>query len=150
MTMSRYAGYFLRFALGAVFVYSAWVKLRQPWELFAMAVDAYQLLPQWAVIVVARTLPWAELLLGLVLISGVYLRASAAAASLLLLGFFAMMVRSFVAGMQIDCGCFGSGDPISIRTLLRDGGFLLGAVALTVLAYRAPCAPGSSTTTAAS
>jgi uncharacterized membrane protein YphA (DoxX/SURF4 family) len=150
MTMARYSRLLLRIALGCVFVYAAWLKLKEPWQLFAMAVDAYGLLPQWAVIVVARTLPWAELLLGLLLISGVWLRISSAAASLLLLGFLTMMVRSYVAGMKIDCGCFGSDDPISLRTLARDGGFLAGALALTVLAWRAPCARGSSTTTAAS
>ena len=42
--------------------------------LFAMTVDAYGMLPQWAVILVARTLPWAELLLGLLLIAGKWMR----------------------------------------------------------------------------
>lgn len=148
--MARYSRLLLRIALGCVFVFSAWLKLRDPWQLFAMAVDAYRLLPQWAVIVVARTLPWAELLLGLLLISGVWLRVSASAASLLLLGFLTMMVRSYLKGMKIDCGCFGSGDPISLLTLARDSGLLAGALALTVLAWRAPCARRSSTTTAAS
>jgi cobalt-zinc-cadmium efflux system protein len=150
MTMARYSRLLLGIALGCVFVYAAWLKLKEPWQLFAMAVDAYGLLPQWAVIVVARTLPWAELLLGLLLISGVWLRVSASAASLLLLGFVTMMVRAYLKGMQIDCGCFASGDTISLRTLARDGGLLAGALALTVLAWRAPCARGSSTTTVAS
>jgi hypothetical protein len=47
----------VRLALGAVFVYAAWVKLREPWLLFAISIDNYQLLPQWGVELVARTLP---------------------------------------------------------------------------------------------
>jgi hypothetical protein len=51
----------LRLLLGAVFVYAAYTKLRQSWLLFALSIDSYQLLPEWAVYAVARTLPAAEL-----------------------------------------------------------------------------------------
>jgi uncharacterized membrane protein YphA (DoxX/SURF4 family) len=126
----------LRVVLGAVFVYAAWTKLRQPWELFAMSIDAYQVLPYWAVVAVARTLPWAEMLIGLALMAGRWLRVSAGAASLLLMVFFVLMVRSYVKGMQIDCGCFGLGDPISARTLARDGALLAGCLLLTWTSFR--------------
>ena len=121
----------LRLVLGAVFVYAAWTKLRQPWALFAMSIDAYRVLPYWAVLVVARTLPWAELAIGLALMAGIWLRVSSAAASLLLLVFFALMLRAYAGGMHIDCGCFGPGDTISARTLARDGGLLAGYLILT-------------------
>jgi uncharacterized membrane protein YphA (DoxX/SURF4 family) len=125
----------LRIALGAVFVYAAWTKLREPWELFAMSIDAYKVLPYWAVLVVARTLPWAEMLIGLALMAGRWLRVSAAAASLLLLVFFGLMVRAYAKGMQIDCGCFGLGDAISTRTLARDGTLLAGSLFLTWMSF---------------
>jgi cobalt-zinc-cadmium efflux system protein len=130
----------LRVFLGGVFVYAAWLKLREPWMLFAMAVDAYQLLPQWAVILVARTLPWAELLLGLLLIGGLCIRCTSVAASAMLAGFLALMVHTYLKGMRIDCGCFGSGDPISPRTLARDSGLLAAALLLTVISFRAGAA----------
>lgn len=126
----------LRFAFGAVFVYAAWLKLRAPWQLFAMSVDAYQLLPHWAVIVVARTLPWTELLIGLLLFAGRLLRLAATAASLLLLFFFVVMVRAYASGLAIDCGCFGGGDPISVRTLVRDGALLVGSLILTAITFK--------------
>jgi len=126
----------LRVALGVVFVYAAWTKLRQPWELFAMSIDAYKVLPYWAVVWEARTLPWVELAIGLALIAGRWLRVSAGAASLLLLGFFVLMVRTYAKGLQIDCGCFGLGDPISPRTLLRDGSLLAGCLFLTWTSFR--------------
>ena len=126
----------LRVALGAVFVYAAWTKLRQPWELFAMSIDAYTVLPYWAVVVVARTLPWAELAIGLALMAGRWLRISTAAASLLLGMFFVLMVRTYAKGMKIDCGCFGLGDPISVRTLARDGTLLAGYLFLTWTSFR--------------
>jgi uncharacterized membrane protein YphA (DoxX/SURF4 family) len=132
----RLIGLALRVLLGGAFLYAAWLKLREPWMLFAMAVDAYKLLPQWAVILVARTLPWAELLLGLLLIAGKWMRFTSAAVSALLAGFLAMMAFTYLKGLQIDCGCFGSGDPISPRTLARDSGLLAAALALTVISFR--------------
>jgi uncharacterized membrane protein YphA (DoxX/SURF4 family) len=125
----------LRIALGAIFVYAAWTKLRTPWELFAMEVDSYQLLPLKAVELVARTLPWFELAVGLLLMAGFWLRGAAAATALLLAGFFTLMVRAYAKGMEIPCGCFGPNDIISWKTLLRDGSLLAAALALTVLSF---------------
>jgi uncharacterized membrane protein YphA (DoxX/SURF4 family) len=126
----------LRLALGAIFIYAAWIKLRQPWQLFASSIDAYGLLPMWAVKLEARVLPWGELLLGLLLVSGRFLRTASIAASLLLLGFFAVMVRTYASGIQIECGCFGPGDVISIRSLARDGTLLLASLVLAGMAIR--------------
>jgi uncharacterized membrane protein YphA (DoxX/SURF4 family) len=121
----------VRVALGAVFVYAAWTKLRQPWQLFAMSIDAYKVVPYWAVLAVARTLPWVELVIGLALMAGRWLRVTSTAASLLMMMFLALMLRAYADGMQIDCGCFGLGDPISARTLARDGSLLVGYLFLT-------------------
>lgn len=125
----------LRVVLGGIFIYAGYVKLKEPWELFALAITGYQLLPLKAVEYVARGLPWFEVAVGLLLIAGVWLRAAATATSLLLLGFFALMVRAYAKGMTIDCGCFGSGDPISWKTLLRDGSMLAGSLFLTSMAF---------------
>src|SRR5258705_939382 len=97
----------LRIALGAIFVYAAWTKLKDPWALFAMAIDSYQVLPMWAVEWLARTLPWAELLIGVLLIAGRWMRLSTVITSLLLLVFFTLMIRAYVKGIEINCGCFG-------------------------------------------
>ena len=125
----------LRIALGVVFLYAAYTKLREPWMLFAIAIDAYRVLPEWVVLAVARTLPWFELLLGVLLIAGIRLRYVAPAATALLLAFFVLMVRTYIAGMQIDCGCFGSGDARGPRTLLRDGLLLAASITLSVCAF---------------
>jgi len=132
---ARAATVLLRIAMGVVFVYAAWTKLRTPWELFAMAIDSYQLLPLKAVELVARTLPWFELLVGMLLIAGFWLRSAAAAATLMLAVFFGLMVRAYAKGMEINCGCFGPGEIISWKTLLRDGSMLAAALALTVLSF---------------
>ena len=125
----------LRLALGAVFIYAAWTKLRDPWALFAVSIDSYQLLPPWAVELTARSLPWMELLAGVLLLAGRWLRFSSAATSLLLLIFLGLMVRAQIKGMQIDCGCFGPGETLSWRTLLRDGALLTASLLLTGISF---------------
>jgi uncharacterized membrane protein YphA (DoxX/SURF4 family) len=127
----------LRLVLAAVFLYGAWTKLRTPWELFAMSVDSYHVLPLRGVELVARTLPWAEALIGVFLLAGIFPRSTAVATSLLLLGFFGLMVRAFANGEEINCGCFGPGEIISWKTLLRDGTLLAAALALALMAFTA-------------
>jgi uncharacterized membrane protein YphA (DoxX/SURF4 family) len=127
----------LRLVLGAVFIYAAYTKLRQSWLLFALSIDSYQLLPEWAVLTLARTLPWLELALGLLLIAGVWLRYLSIAAAGILGLFFAVMVVGYIRGAGIDCGCFGVGEPLSIKTLARDGVLLLAAGALVLFSRTA-------------
>src|ERR1051325_10016884 len=134
----RWAAFVLRLVLGAIFVYAAWVKLRVPWELFAMSIDSYQLLPTSMVELLARTLPWFELLLGLVLIAGRWLRVTSTATTLLLLVFFSLIVRAALKGQEISCGCFGPGETISWKTMLRDGSMLAGSLFVTAMAYLRP------------
>jgi uncharacterized membrane protein YphA (DoxX/SURF4 family) len=128
-----------RVLLGVVFVYAAYTKLRASYLLFAMSIDAYKLLPEAATVVVAHVLPWAELALGIALIAGIWLRVTLASATALLAVFFTAMVHAYQpdlkGGQQISCGCFGLGEPISGRTLLRDGALLALSLGLTVAAF---------------
>jgi len=126
----------LRLLLGMVFLYAAYTKLRQPWMLFAMSIDAYQILPAWAAMLLGHWLPWLELLIGVFLVAGILLRYTAATATGLLVVFFALMARAYLKGMAIDCGCFGLGEAITPGTLARDGALLALSIALTFLNMR--------------
>jgi uncharacterized membrane protein YphA (DoxX/SURF4 family) len=132
---AKIAALVLRIALAAVFFIAAYTKLTHPWAMFAIAIDAYGILPEWAVIWTARLLPWGELLLGLMLLSGFLPRISASLATAILLVFFVVLVRSYVKGLDIDCGCFGFGDKLGPRTLARDGALLAGSLALTAICW---------------
>jgi len=137
-----------RLALAAVFLFAAYAKLKPPtglpWSLssvntslamFALQVDSYELLPENAVSAVAHLLPPFELLLGLWLLSGIALRLSSVASSLLLGGFLSVMVRTYMRGLEINCGCFGPGERLGPVTLLRDSSLLLLAVAVMLGAF---------------
>ena len=124
-----------RLVLGAVFAYAAFTKLRQPWVLFAISINSYQILPEWAAVFLAHTLPWFEMALGLVLLIGVKLRWTAAAAASVLIFFFAAMLRAYFKNMGIDCGCFGFGERLGPLTIARDATLLALAIALAATAF---------------
>jgi putative oxidoreductase len=126
----------LRVALGGIFIYAGYVKLQDPWQLFAAGVASYDVLPMPAVEFVARTLPWFEIALGVVLISGFFFRTSSTIICGMLAVFFTLIVRAYLQGKEINCGCFGGNEPISPLTMLRDGSMLAGAIFLCVMAYR--------------
>ena len=132
-----------RVALGAVFLIAAYTKLHfnGSWHFgdyhffFAMAIDSYNMLPLWAVEIMARTLPILEALIGALLILGIGVRWVAAFTSALLLVFIGAMTRALILHIQIKCGCFGNDEPLTIFTLLRDSTLLVLALAVTVGAF---------------
>ena len=138
-----------RLALAVVFLAAAYAKLKppipaMPWSLasvkaslsmFAMSVDSYKLLPPVAVDLVAHLLPPFELFLGLWLLSGIALRFSSLVTTLLLGGFFSVIVRSYVVGLEIKCGCMGQDEVLGPKTLLRDASLLALSLAITIGAF---------------
>src|SRR6202051_1968904 len=98
-----------RVILGVIFLIAAYTKLyfNGGWHLgdyhffFGMAINSYNLLPVWAVELLARCLPWFELALGTFLIVGLGLRWSGIIASALLLVFIAAMTRAYIMGLEI-------------------------------------------------
>jgi uncharacterized membrane protein YphA (DoxX/SURF4 family) len=135
-----------RLVLGGIFIYAGYAKIFLPimhprpsigvaLAFFALQVGSYQMLPPWGVNFVAHTLPFAEIALGVLLIVGWRLRIWATLVALLMLGFFIAVVRSYAAGMQINCGCFATPEPLTIKTVIRDGLLAALAVVMTLFAY---------------
>jgi len=52
--------------------------------------------------------PWLEIILGLLLIAGVWLPGTAALTNVLLLSFFTAFLINMLRGMDVDCGCFST------------------------------------------
>jgi uncharacterized membrane protein YphA (DoxX/SURF4 family) len=123
--------------MGGAFVYAGYVKLAEPWQLFAANIADYEVVPMWTAKMLAHTFPWFEILLGLLLISGRWFRLSTAVTSLLLLFFVGLMAHAKISGKDISCGCFSANDPISWKTFVRDGSMLAVSLLLTAMAFRA-------------
>lgn len=120
-----------RVVLGCVFLVASLDKIIHP-ELFARAVYNYQLLPEVAVNVVALWIPWLELVAGLFLLLGFWVRGSVLLLIGLLLVFVGALGFNLARGLDVACGCFSttSKDPATAFTLLRDSLFLVVALYL--------------------
>ena len=66
----KIAAVVLRVALGVIFIYAGYVKLSEPWQLFAAGIADYEVVPMWAAKFLAHVLPWFEVLIHLLLIAG--------------------------------------------------------------------------------
>jgi uncharacterized membrane protein YphA (DoxX/SURF4 family) len=139
-----------RVVLALIFIFAAYAKMRpqpgMPWTLasvrtslamFAMGVDSYQMLPPSVVAPFAHWLPPIELVLGLWLLTGIGLRLSSVLSTLAIVAFIAAMFSAYRRGLTISCGCFGPGEQIGPKTLIRDTLlFLPLALAVTIGAFR--------------
>jgi len=130
-------GLVARLALGGVMLVAGLLKVARP-EVSARAVQAYQLLPFDLATYVGYGLPILEVVLGALLVLGLFTRASAAVSGVLLVAFIIGIASAWARGLSIDCGCFGEGgtiDPSRTRYLeeiLRDVGLVLCAAWLVI------------------
>jgi uncharacterized membrane protein YphA (DoxX/SURF4 family) len=106
---------FIRFALGAVFVYSGFIKLMDP-KAFARVISLYDLIPESLLAPVAIGLPALELLAGLGLIF--VIQGSLSIIFGLLITFVIVLWYGILNNLNIDCGCF-SPEEIKSYTSLR-------------------------------
>lgn len=109
-----------RWILGGVFVYAGAVKAFDP-PGFAGQVAAYKLLPYSGNLLVAATLPYVELLVGILLLIERKVRPATLILLALNLAFLVLLGWAWGTGLQIDCGCFRPGESTSPRSaFLRD------------------------------
>jgi uncharacterized membrane protein YphA (DoxX/SURF4 family) len=113
-------------------VFSGAVKFADP-DLFGMAVAQYDILPNLLVPYAATIIPALEILIGLSLVIGFRVRASACIAVLLMLVFIVAISVNVVRGRQIECGCFqssitglGFSETVSPWLVIRNIIFLAG------------------------
>jgi len=126
-----------RFLIGTVFIVASIDKIASP-AVFAASVEAYRMLPLWSVNFLALVIPWLELICGILLLTGVYLRGSSVIMAAFLVIFIAAISSAILRHLTIDCGCFGSGvsSPVSWLRVAEDAGLLL--LTFHVLAFSSP------------
>lgn len=124
--------YLFRFALGALFLWASLAKIADLGR-FAADIHNFRLVPIPLENLFAMTLPWVELLAGVLLVLNVAPKAGVIILGGLLLVFMVAIVSAMVRDLDIACGCFGTSDAAETGwiTLFRDLGFL----ALAILGY---------------
>jgi uncharacterized membrane protein YphA (DoxX/SURF4 family) len=125
-----------RAVLGGVFLFSGIAKALNPAG-FARDIAAYKMLVPSFASIMAYGLPWLEILLGLYLLAGLYLRWSAIVTGGLLVVFMIAMGQAIARGLTLDCGCFGAAlggaalrEQVNGWSIARDGVWLLMAAHL--------------------
>ncbi|MFQ6037636.1 MAG: MauE/DoxX family redox-associated membrane protein [Candidatus Aminicenantales bacterium] len=126
--------FLVRLVLGGTFVWAGILKIADPLR-FAEDISNYRVFPRVITLFLALVLPWVEVLCGVLLVSGVFFRASALILSGLLVTFLVLISVTIVRGINIECGCFGSlSEKVGWRLVLTDSVLLL--LTLTVLFSR--------------
>lgn len=132
--MKDVLGAIARFGLAIVWLVSGGIKLMDPLA-SRQAVQAFEIIPRDYLQAVSVGLPALEVILGLLLLFGIFLRPTAIVSGVLMGIFIAAIISAWARGLQIDCGCFGGGGynpevgPVTyLAEIARDVGFLLLAV----------------------
>ena len=120
-----------RWTLGIIFIYAGCVKLLEP-KIFAVLIGAYGILPEGLLMPVAIVLPALEVAGGIGLFFEI--EASLMVVAGLLALFIAVLAYGIWMELDVDCGCFGPGDPEAkafhgLRSSLYRDLVMLGGVA---------------------
>ena len=95
----------VQIALGVIFIVAALPKIVDP-PSFAHMIYNYRILPGFLINISALVMPWVEVLAGLALILGVWVKPARWIITLLLLVFMIAITINLARGNAIDCGCF--------------------------------------------
>ncbi|MBF0227264.1 MAG: DoxX family membrane protein [Desulfobacterales bacterium] len=128
---------FCRLFLAGVFIYASIDKIIHP-TAFSKAVFNYQILPDVLINFTAITLPWVELVLGILLIFNIWMPGTIFISTGLLMIFITAIIFNLARGLDINCGCFSTSadDPMSALTMLRDFSFIIPAFFLLFITFK--------------
>ena len=135
----------MRTALAAVLAYAGITKLTEAWS-FAETIANYHLLPAQANQIAAVVMPWVECLCAILLLCGVWVRPAALVAAGLFGVFAGAVISALWRGLDIECGCFGSGSgsELGMTTLAIDAVCLFVSLAVIWLSTRRQSGQGAT------
>ena len=91
--------------MGIVFIYASYSKILDPLS-FSQNIHNYGVTPVFIENIIALTLPWIELFIGLGLIFNVKYDACVDISIFLMFVFIILISQAYLRGKSIDCGCF--------------------------------------------
>ena len=111
---------FTRLAVGAMFIISGLHKIRLPFQ-FLSDIYHYEIVGPRLSLLIALLLPWAELIVGICLLGGIFISAAFLVSACLGLVFSTAIAYAMIRGLNISCGCFGAGSApqVGASTLIR-------------------------------
>jgi uncharacterized membrane protein YphA (DoxX/SURF4 family) len=136
--LQPWIGLLSRLTLGGVLFVAGYLKVDKL-DISQMAVRSYELLPIPIANFLGLTLPFFEVVIGLLLILGAATRVVAALGGFTMFIFIIAIAQAWARGLNIDCGCFGGGGTVDpgqtryLQEILRDAGLV--ALALFLVRY---------------
>lgn len=125
--------FFFRLIIGCVFIVSGFEKIITPYQNFLYVIESYEILSTKPATFVAQTFPWIELLTGIFLILGLWLRESLIASSMMFLIFIGIVTQALIRQLPIgECGCFGELISLPLKGVLTMDICLLAATFLSL------------------
>jgi putative oxidoreductase len=126
---NKYLLFIIRIVIAFIFIYAGAEKISNPDD-FALSISNYRLLPNSSLNFFAITLPWIEIVAGILLLFGISVKENSAIIITMLSVFTIVIIISLFRGLNIDCGCFGKGTQIGLlklgeNLLMITGSFLL-------------------------
>jgi uncharacterized membrane protein YphA (DoxX/SURF4 family) len=108
MTMQKTA----QIILGLVLLSAGTLKLLHPAD-FLAEIEAYALpAPHWVWQAIAACFPWLECIVGVYLILNYWPETVRTLATLIFAVFFILLAQAVIRGLNLSCGCFGTGAPV--------------------------------------
>jgi uncharacterized membrane protein YphA (DoxX/SURF4 family) len=130
---SGYTSLVFRLILGGIFIFAGFAKIHNISAL-VNEINEYQILPQALASLYGHILPWAEIIIGVLLVLGIALRITAGIASLMLISFTVSKIAALAMHLNIrTCDCFGLARPLlSSQSLAIDIVMLLLAAQIII------------------
>lgn len=97
----------LKFIIGLVFIFAGAEKIADP-ESFAQSISNYKIFPIFTINLFAMTVPWLELVLGILIIFNIWIKENLTIVVTLLLFFNILVFSAVLRDLDINCGCFGT------------------------------------------
>ena len=96
----------IRSFIGVLFIFYGVAKIADPSQ-FANEIGNYGMTPDFITQLMALILPWAELIVGVLLLFKNYQNENGLIATAMLLMFTFAVIFAFASGLDINCGCSG-------------------------------------------
>ena len=103
----KYLQILFRLIVGIVFIYASYDKILDPIS-FSKNIHNFHITPIFIENLAALIIPWLELIIGILLILGLFLEGTTTITIALLMFFIFILSQAVFRGIDVHCGCFKS------------------------------------------
>lgn len=121
-----------RLVIAGFFIFYGISKITDPAS-FANEIGNYDMMPEFIIQIMALTLPWIEVTVGLLILFGIKLKENGIIATSLLVVFTLAVAIAFASGLDISCGCSssGGGQKVGWSKILENSGLIVLSLLLS-------------------